>query len=120
MTATQIDHTEFAAKFQTWVDGCNAIREAYFSKHYPSLHARTRYALEQEHGKRYIRIVDTEYNRETGEKHSGSVYAFIDATNGDVLKAASYKTPAKQSRGNIFDEHNGLKAMGPHGTAYLR
>jgi hypothetical protein len=61
-----------------------------------------------------------EYNRETGEKHSGSVYAFIDATNGDVLKAASYKTPAKQSRGNIFDEHNGLKAMGPHGTAYLR
>lgn len=51
-----------------------------------------------ETGKRYARIVNR-YAKGEG----GSVYCFIDLTNGDILKAASWKAPAKGARGNIFN-----------------
>lgn len=57
----------------------------------------------------------------------GSAFAFVDMTNGDILKAASWKAPAKHARGNIrvgdvnnlwngafFDNGGGLY------TSYLR
>jgi hypothetical protein len=40
--------------------------------------------------------------------------------NGDVLKAASWRAPAKHARGNIFDEYDGLRNMNEYGPAYLR
>lgn len=46
------------------------------------------------------------------------IYCFIDRSNGDILKPATYTTPAKGARGNIFDEHNGMKRMGPYGPEY--
>lgn len=49
-----------------------------------------------------------------------SAHTFVDTTNGDVLKPASWKTPAKHARGNILDEHNGLRYMSSYGPAYLR
>ena len=56
--------------------------------------------LVAERGKRFIRIV-AEGN---GQR---SAWAFVDMTNGDVLKADGWKGPAKGARGNIFDSHNG-------------
>ena len=52
------------------------------------------------HGKRYIRIV----SESPGSRCS---WAFIDQTNGDVLKADGWKAPAKGARGNIYDANNG-------------
>lgn len=49
-----------------------------------------------------------------------SVHCFVDRTNGDVLKAASWKAPAKHARGNIFDKNTGLGSMGEFGPAYLK
>ena len=60
-------------------------------------------------GTRYVRIM-----------RDGSAHAFIDRTNGDVLKPASWKAPAKHSRGNIFLSDNGLNCMGEYGPCYLR
>ena len=60
-------------------------------------------------GRKYIKII-----------RGRSVHCFVDKTNGDVLMAASYKSPAKHPRGNLFDESNGLKYMGEYGPAYLR
>ena len=57
---------------------------------------------------------------DTGHYSGGSAYCFVDRTNGDVLKAASWKAPAKHARGNIFDDSNGLKFMSAYGAAYLR
>lgn len=50
----------------------------------------------------------------------GSAHAFIDLSNGDVLKPASWSRPAKHARGNIFDANNGLAGMQWTGPAYLR
>lgn len=73
-------------------------------------------------GKRYIRIV-----AETGMEHlsykSGEVtfqrsaWGFIDMTNGDILKAATWKAPAKHARGNIY---NAEYTLTPYGPPYLR
>lgn len=63
---------------------------------------------------RYWRIVCT-------ESHGGSrVYCFIDPASGDVLKADSFKKPAKGARGNLFDESKGLGRMTVYGAGYNR
>jgi hypothetical protein len=57
--------------------------------------------LEPMGGPRYIRIVSVDGT-------TRSAFGFVDKTNGNVLKAASWKAPAKNfSRGNIFDEQHG-------------
>lgn len=63
-------------------------------------------------GKRFARII-------TKDGSSTSAYGFIDLTNGDLLKAASWKAPAMHARGNIFAE-NMLSGCGPYGMAYLK
>ena len=69
--------------------------------------------LSMEQGPRYSRVVRT-----SGAQRSA--HCFIDRTTGDVLKTASWKTPAKHARGNILREDKGLTCMGPYGAAYLR
>lgn len=50
-----------------------------------------------------------------------SVYCFVDRETGDILKAASWRAPAKHARGNIKDPDGGWgTAVGPYGAAYLK
>jgi hypothetical protein len=65
-------------------------------------------------GRRYVKLIKSDGFVSTG------VYCFVDRTNGNILKAASWKAPAKHARGNIFNNDNGLGAMSPYGAAYLR
>lgn len=69
--------------------------------------------LSMEQGPRYIRVVRT-----SGPQRSA--HCFIDRTTGDVLKTASWKTPAKHARGNVHRDDKGLTCMGPYGAASLR
>jgi hypothetical protein len=67
-------------------------------------------------GGRYIRIVTTSI-----EGHHRSVHCFVDSTNGNILKSASWKAPEKKNpRGNIFNADDGRSAMTVYGTYYLR
>ena len=81
----------FLTKAQTAADadyarcGCNPF-------HGPKLSAMR--------GKRYIRIVSE-------SPGSRAAWAFVDQTNGDVLKCDGWKAPAKGARGNIYDADNG-------------
>jgi hypothetical protein len=43
----------------------------------------------------------------------------VDRTNGDILKAASYKAPAKHARGNVLRDDR-LNAVGRYGANYMR
>ena len=49
-----------------------------------------------ETGKKYIRVVRDNYGQR-------SVHSFVDITSGDVYKAASWKVPAKNIRGNVLN-----------------
>ena len=68
--------------------------------------------FEYVYGRKWIKVT-VRYAREA----SGSVYAFIDAANGDIYKPASWRAPAKHARGNIFTNRN---CCGKFGIAYLR
>jgi hypothetical protein len=64
--------------------------------------------ISYEPGRRYIRIISTYHDQR-------SCFGFVDATNGDVLKSAGWKAPAKNfARGNIFDANNGTARVSPY------
>ena len=70
-------------------------------------------------GVKYARLVQTGTHGCT----SRSAYAFIDLTNGDILKSAGWKTPAKHARGNIRvgDASNWFNgALTAYGARYLK
>jgi len=92
-------------RFVTFMVGVVRIYTDYMIKNFPNQIE----AFSTKVGRRYIRVF-----------RGNSVHAFVDMTNGDVLKPASWKAPAKHARGNIFDENNGLGSMGELGPAYLK
>jgi hypothetical protein len=93
-------------QFQSWFAGQVKISHDDMKANFPTLPLAT---FRADFGTRYVKIV-----------RDDSAHAFIDRTNGDVLKPASWKAPAKHARGNIFNPDNGLSQMGPYGPAYLR
>jgi hypothetical protein len=106
--------------FQIWFEACRKMRTDYYAFEYPQLAETIRYELEAEERQRYIRVVAVEYGVRSGERITSSAWAFIDKTNGDVLKADGAKTPAKVARGNLFDEKGGMGRIGVYGPAYNR
>lgn len=75
--------------------------------------AGVNYTLEMEDGRKYIRLVmvTTHGNR--------SCWGFVNKETGDILKAATWKAPAKHARGNIAnpESYADYPWTGPH---YLR
>jgi hypothetical protein len=100
-------------QFVTWFEGMIKLSNDNYDKNLP--HSK-RETFTSQVGGRYVKIV--RHQAEMG--HGRSVHAFIDRTNGDVLKPASWAAPAKTARGNIFDESNGLARMTAYGPEYLR
>ncbi len=100
---------DFEKALNEFIDYCQKIINDQYKKSYPNL---TVPKLVSEKGSRYVRIVK-------GDGGGRSAFAFIDKTNGNILKPASWKTPAKHARGNIFSE-DWKKTVGPYGPAYLR
>lgn len=101
-------------KFEMWLEKVNEERKEYWDNNY-SYKAYTPLSVEK--GRKYIRLTDT---------INGSVWGFVsmvdgvhkgvDIKKGDLLKPASWKTPAKHSRGNIFD---GTDSWTFHGPSYI-
>jgi hypothetical protein len=91
-------------EFISFVEGIKAKMKNYYSDY-----NITDPVISFKKGKKYIKII-----------RDNSVYAFIEISTGNVLKPASWAAPAKHSRGNIFEEDNGLSCCGMHSVAYLR
>lgn len=103
---------QFETRLAAWLERAQKVIDDYRAK--SGYDALPRPVLGLDPGKRYIRVVRTE--ERDGKIISRSVHCFIDTTNGDVLKPASWKGPAKHARGNIF---TGKDGVGPHGANYL-
>jgi hypothetical protein len=103
---------DLTAAMDTFIKGCQRIHTDHMERHYPNVTPDVIYPRQ---GKRYIKVV-----RARADGTQGSVHCFVDTTNGDVLKAAGWSAPAKHARGNVFDDHNGLRHMNEYGPAYLR
>ena len=61
-------------------------------------------------GSKFFKIVTSNFG-------SRSVYCFVDKSNGDIYRAATWKAPAKHVYGNIFDANYGWgTAVGVYGA----
>jgi hypothetical protein len=78
-------------------------------KKYPNCTVPTLVTMQ---GKKFVRIVRQEVV-------SRSAWAFVDISNGDILKAASWATPAKHARANIYKPETWVN-VSSYGPAYLR
>lgn len=115
--------TSECPEFKSWLAKVAELDRKYIAENYACLQPNVYTA---EDGQKFIRVV-----RASQEGTGRSVHCFIAKVDsetkalgsvkaGDVLMAASWKTPAKHARGNILDEHGGMSQMGPYGPAYRR
>ena len=102
----------FNARVESFMSGVNGRIAEHFRKNLSCLEADI---VSADPGNRYIKIVRTDANG-----NGKSVFCFIDKSNGDVLKAAGWKAPAKHARGNIFNPDNGMGAVSVWGANYLK
>lgn len=106
--ADNFDNFKFA--FNKFVDGVQELnRRSHASMNYSGQHVPKIPKIDYIEKKKYILVV-----------RDNSAYAFVDKVTGDIFKPASYKSPAKHARGNIYDESNGLARMGVYGPQYLK
>jgi hypothetical protein len=106
------EEKDFDKAFDSFLKGTIKIFDDYMKKSYPN---NPKEVIVAKKGKKYIKLI-----RKYADEQHGSVHAFVNSLNGDVLLPASFKAPAKKSRGNLFDKDNGLGRMGPYGPGYNR
>lgn len=108
-------------KVDSFLAGAQNIVNAYYAKNFANAPHMVPPTLEitNQNAGRYLRIASVERGKD-GAINSRSAHTFIDKTTGDVLKPSGWKTPAKGARGNIHDEHNGLRRMTQFGPEYNR
>ena len=114
-----MNFTASSAQVVSFLAGCQAIVDANLATLGELNQIQTDRLLVTEGG-RYLKVVRETMHRPSGTVNSRSAHCFIDRTNGDVLKTASWSAPAKGARGNIADDKNGLGRMGCYGAGYNR
>lgn len=77
--------------------------------------------IDIQEGNRFYKLVRHDYDVATGElnKFSGSVHCFVEKATGDVYKAATFRTPAKGVRFNLFNDIEVLKEIADFAGGYL-
>ena len=105
MALGDFDPIVFQCAFEKWFTQCDALlREDGRDK--------LGYYLEYKFGRKYISIMNYTGNQKMQ-------WGFVDMETGNILKSASWGKPAKHPRGNIFDEHGGMKYIAWTGPMYL-
>lgn len=71
-------------------------------------------------GDKYGNTLCVFYGRKYAKVERGNVvYCFIDLSNGNLLKAATYNAPAKHTRSNIYAADHGLSGVNEYGANYI-
>lgn len=101
--------TNPTTKFEIWLNKVNEERKKEWDEKFSHREYRP---LTYTKGRKYIKIID-----------EGSVWGFVCMENGtvkgfsvkkgDLLKAASWNSPAKHARGNIFEGTERYSFWGP-------
>lgn len=88
---------------ENFIQKLREMYQIYRDKNSPNSSAND--IFEYKVNSKYIKIIHTSWGQ-------GSVFCFIDTTNGNVLKAENWNKPdLKNPRGNLFSEQGGLEAI---------
>lgn len=91
------------------------VAQSTINEHFKNFGYSNPPVLEIDGGNKYVKIVEVRHGS-VGK----SVYGFVEKSTGNILKAASWRAPAKHSRGNIYDADGGASACTPWGIKYLK
>jgi hypothetical protein len=76
--------------------------------------------LDQMEGYRFIRLIRVKKPTESHPEGEKSVYGFVEKTSGNIFRPCSWKAPSlNHVRGNVYDEHGGLKYCHWDGPAFI-
>jgi len=93
--------------------------QALLNDHNRNHHWETEITIKN--GRKYDKMI-TEDSSDIGDWPTGEgtrrVFAFINKTNGDILKPATWNSPAEHNRGNIYHE-NPMLFIHWTGPAYM-
>lgn len=92
--------------FEKTSELCNILKANYEARH-----GGNDYQYEITQGKKYFKIVQVSNQR--------SVHAFVDRSNGDIYKAATWNAPAKGVRFNILKDLETLRSRADCFGGYL-
>ena len=98
---------DFDKKFDEFLEGCQRVVDE------GTRNLGWRTILTTRKGSKYIKIIS-----EDSGHGNRTVWGFVEKSNGDILKPQSWSRPAKNNRGNIFDE-DPLLFIGQYGPAYI-
>lgn len=98
-------------RVKEFVSAMQAKIDLHYAKHC------YQYDFVAQEGSRYIKLVTQ--NRDKNIR-GASAWGFIDKTNGDILKAASWRAPAKGFRANLSESDLGLSNCGVYGPGNIR
>lgn len=110
--SNQEDGADFYAAFEKFLSMVRVNVITYYTTSFPSLEPPV---ITYKEGRRYIKLISS-----TDGINARRVYCFIDKTNGDILKAATWKAPAKHARGSIYDADHGASSVNHYGANYLK
>ena len=99
-----------STKFEIWLNKVNEERKQHWDENYSY---KDYQPLQVERGRKYIKLSD-----------DSSVWGFVsmvdgfnkgvEVKKGDLLKPADWRSPAKHSRGNIFEGTDKWTYFGPN------
>ncbi len=105
--------TKTTMNIKPWLKKVNELRKVYWDERFTY---RDYTPLKSKEGKKFIKIIN--------ESSVWGFVAMVDGnlggvpySTGDLLKPASWRSPAKHSRGNIFE---GTDSWTYHGPTYLK
>ena len=101
---------EFTRHANEFLKRLHKLSDDYYAKHYKNL-GPSKFSFAK--GSKFWKVVET---NDSGHKR---VHSFLDTRNGDVLRAAGWKAPAKHARGNIFTNDYGMSGVNTSGANYL-
>lgn len=103
---------QIKAALETYVALVQGLNDEYHTRN--KFHDFMKVTISVSIGKKYARVIRADLS-------SRSVHTFIDLTNGNILKAASWATPAPNGvRGNILNENCDIQFVNEGGANYLR
>lgn len=93
---------DFDTALKNWLERASKIASSYTLTIDPN-------------SRKYIRVVMC---LKIDPHQQRSVFCFIEKATGNVLKAGTWKAPAKHARGNIYEI--GKEGVGEYGAHYLK
>jgi hypothetical protein len=103
------------AQIDGFVAAVQAKHDAHMQKNYPTIAVPHREIFSARLGPKYVKIV-----RRGSNGTGGSVHCFLERATGYILKAASWRAPAKHARGTVHTPTFGIEYMSDYGARYLR